>query len=111
MGTSSSKGHSREDERAAMDFMRLARERYSCKKFDGHKVDESLPQQILKARRWAPTAKSLGVDSCWVNSFNSDALAATLALPEGEIILMALDLGYPTEGAESRSAGLQLTTP
>ncbi|EUB32115.1 nitroreductase family protein [Olsenella uli] len=152
-----------------MDFMQLARERYSCKKFDGRKVDESLLQQILEAGRLAPTAKnlqeqhvyildsadalakfdgaspcrygastvllvafdsenvftypgnahdsgvedaaivathmmlaakSLGVDSCWVNFFDPDALAATLALPKGEIILMALDLGYPAEGTK-----------
>ena len=42
-----------------MDFMQLARERYSCKKFDGRKVDESLLQQILEAGRLAPTAKNL----------------------------------------------------
>ncbi|MEE1028384.1 MAG: nitroreductase family protein, partial [Agathobacter sp.] len=40
-----------------------------------------------------------GVDSCWINNFDPDALAADLGLPENEQILMLLDLGYAAEGA------------
>ncbi len=41
-----------------------------------------------------------GVDSCWVNFFDPDKLAAELGLPENEEILMLLDLGYGAQGAQ-----------
>ena len=40
-----------------------------------------------------------GVDSCWVNNFDPEKLAAALGLPEREDILMLMDLGYAAEGA------------
>ena len=40
------------------------------------------------------------MDSCWVNFFDPDKLAAELGLPENEEILMLLDLGYGAEGAQ-----------
>ena len=40
-----------------------------------------------------------GVDSCWVNFLDPEALAADLGLPENEEILMVMDLGYAAEGA------------
>ena len=42
-----------------------------------------------------------GVDSCWLNYFDPDKLAASLGLPENEEILMVLDLGYAADGAGS----------
>ena len=39
-----------------------------------------------------------GVDSCWLNNFDPDKLAASLGLPENEEILMAMPLGYAAEG-------------
>ena len=39
-----------------------------------------------------------GVDSCWLNFFDPELLAADLGLPENEEILMLLDLGYAAEG-------------
>lgn len=42
-----------------MDFLTLAKQRYSCKSFDGKPVSEELLQQILQAGRLAPTAKNL----------------------------------------------------
>ena len=44
-------------------------------------------------------AYNAGVDSCWVNFFDPEALAASLGLPENEEILMLLDLGHAAEGA------------
>jgi len=43
-------------------------------------------------------AKNAGVDSCWLNRFNPDALKKALDLPEYEEIVMLLDLGYAAEG-------------
>lgn len=45
-------------------------------------------------------AYNAGVDSCWVNFFDPDALAKNLGLPENEEILMLMDLGYAAEGTK-----------
>ena len=151
-----------------MEFTKLVKERYSCKKYSGRAVEEEKLRAILEAGRFAPTAKNLqeqhiyvlrsaealgkvdaltpcrygapvvlavafdrenvftypggkrdsgvedativathmilaaaneGVDSCWVNNFDPDKLAAALGLPENEDILMLMDLGYAAEGA------------
>lgn len=44
-------------------------------------------------------AKNVGVDSCWLNFFDPDAVASELGLPENEQVVMMLDLGYCAEGA------------
>ena len=160
-----------------MEFNEVIKNRYSCKKFDGRKVEKEKLNQILEAGRLAPTAKNLqeqmiyvaeseealakidkatpcrygaptvlvvafdknnvftypggkrdsgiedaaivathlmlaaanaGVDSCWLNFFDPEALAKSLGLPENEEILMLLDLGYaaadtkPLENHNSR---------
>ena len=151
-----------------MEFTNLVTERYSCKKYDGRKVEPEKLEKILEAGRRAPTAKNLqeqhvyvvqseaglekidrvtrcrygaatvlvvafdktnvytypggkrdsgvedativathmllasaneGVNSCWVNNFDPDALAAELGLPGNDEILMLMDLGYAAEGA------------
>ena len=151
-----------------MEFTKLVTERYSCKKYDGRKVETEKLEKILEAGRRAPTTKNLqeqhvyvvqseaglakidkftrcrygagtvlvvafdktnvftypggkrdsgvedasivathmllaaaneGVNSCWVNYFDPDKLAAELGLPENEEILMLMDLGYAAEGA------------
>lgn len=40
-----------------------------------------------------------GVDSCWLNFFDPEALSKALGLPDHEEILMLLDLGYAADGA------------
>ena len=151
-----------------MDFIELAKSRYSCKKFDSRQISKEQLDSILEAGRLAPTAKNLqeqhiyvlrsaealskvdsvtpcrygapvvlavafdrknvftypggkrnsgvedativathmilaaaneGVDSCWINNFDPDKLAAELGLPENEDILMLMDLGFAAEGA------------
>lgn len=42
-----------------MNFLDLAKKRYSCKNFDGRKVDKEKLTSILEAGRLAPTAKNL----------------------------------------------------
>ena len=152
-----------------MDFIQLAKERYSCKKFDSRQISQDQLITILEAGRLAPTAKNLqeqhiyvvqsperlaivdqhtpcrygaptmlivafdknntytypgqkydsgiedasivtphmmlcaksvGVDSCWVNCFDPDKMAEAFALPENEEILTCLALGFPAEGAK-----------
>ncbi|SCW54895.1 Nitroreductase [Lachnospiraceae bacterium C10] len=42
-----------------MEFKEVVKNRYSCKKYDGRKVDRDQLQKILEAGRLAPTAKNL----------------------------------------------------
>lgn len=44
-------------------------------------------------------AADIGIDSCWVNCVDIDALKADLRLPDNEEILMLLDLGFAEKGA------------
>ena len=152
-----------------MDFIELAKDRYSCKKFDSRQISKEQLNTILEAGRLAPTAKNLqeqhiyvvqspdrlaivdqhtpcrygaptmlivafdknntytypgqkydsgiedasivtthmmlcaksvGVDSCWVNCFDPDKMAEAFNLPENEEILTCLALGFPAEGAK-----------
>lgn len=151
-----------------MDFIKLASERYSLKKYDGIKVEKDKLDLILQAANLAPTAKnlqsfkiyvaessealakvdqvtpcrygastvlilsydrdniftypggkydsgfedtaivathnilaakSLGVDSCWINNMDPDEVKSTFDLPANEIVVCLIDLGYPAEGA------------
>ena len=151
-----------------MDFIKLASERYSLKKYDGRKVEKDKLDLILQAANLAPTAKnlqsfkiyvaesrealakvdqvtpcrygastvlilsydrdniftypggkydsgfedtaivathiilaakSLGVDSCWINNMDPDEVKSTFDLPANEIVVCLIDLGYPAEGA------------
>ena len=151
-----------------MDFLQLAKERYSCKKYDGKMISDEQLKVILEAGRVAPTAKNLqeqriyvvkteenlkkidectpcrygapvvlvvafdknnvfeypggksssgaedativathmmlaaksvGVESCWLNFFNPDDLAKKFGLPANEEVVMLLDLGFAAEGA------------
>ena len=42
-----------------MDFLEIARSRYSCKKFDSRQIEKKQLNTILEAGRLAPTAKNL----------------------------------------------------
>ncbi len=42
-----------------MEFSKVIKERYACKKFDGRKVERKQLSEILEAGRLAPTAKNL----------------------------------------------------
>lgn len=48
------------------DFYSLAKERYSCKQYDGRQVDATVLEQILEAGRLAPTAKNLQEQKIYV---------------------------------------------
>ena len=39
-------------------------------------------------------ATNLGVNSCWLNRFDPDKMAEALGLPEDEVVVCSLDLGY-----------------
>lgn len=49
-----------------MDFMELAKARYSCRKFTEQPVTETQVQQIIEAARCAPTATNAQAYKIWV---------------------------------------------
>ena len=52
----------------------------------------------IVATHLALAAYNEGIDSCWLNFFDPEALAKALDLPETEEIVMLLDLGYAADG-------------
>lgn len=67
--------------------------------YPGGKRDSGIEDATIVATHMMLAAADAGVDSCWVNSFDPDALHAALDLPENEEILMLLDLGYAAPDA------------
>ena len=67
--------------------------------YPGGRYQSGVEDTAIVATHLMLAAKNAGVDSCWVNNFDPDALATSLDLPEGEQIVLLLDLGYPAEGA------------
>ncbi len=67
--------------------------------YPGGKRDSGIEDATIVATHMLLAARNAGVDSCWVNFFDPDLLAADLGLPENEEILMLLDLGFAAEGA------------
>ena len=66
--------------------------------YPGGKRDSGIEDSSIVATHMILAAESVGVNSCWINYFDPEKLAADLGLPENEEILMILDLGYAAEG-------------
>ena len=67
--------------------------------YPGGRYDSGAEDATIVATQIMLAAADEGVDSCWLNFFDPDKLARELGLPENEVILMLLDLGYAAEGA------------
>lgn len=67
--------------------------------YPGGKRDSGVEDASIVATHMILAAEDEGVNSCWLNFFDPEALAGDLGLPENEEILMLLDLGYAAEGA------------
>ncbi len=67
--------------------------------YPGGKRDSGVEDATIVATHMILAAADEGVDSCWINFLDPEALAAKLGLPENEEILMVMDLGYAAEGA------------
>ena len=67
--------------------------------YPGDKYDTGAEDATIVATHLILAAADEGVDSCWVNYFDPDQLAASLGLPGNEQIVMVMDLGYAAEGA------------
>ena len=152
-----------------MNFLELAKARYSCKKFSDKPVEKEKLEQVLEAGRLAPTAKnnqpqhiyvlsskeslaladqltpcrygapvvlavahdkanvfeypggaynsgaedaaiiathlvlaakSVGLDTCWLNFFDPDKAKELLQLPKNEELTILIDVGYPDAAAK-----------
>ena len=67
--------------------------------YPGGKRDSGVEDATIVATHMLLAAADEGVDSCWVNKLDPDKLATSLGLPEDEVILMVMDLGYAAEDA------------
>ena len=77
----------------------VAFDRNSVFSYPGGKRDSGVEDATIVATHMILAAANVGVNSCWVNYFDPDKLAADLGLPENEEVLMIMDLGYAAEGA------------
>ena len=67
--------------------------------YPGGHYDSGAEDATIVATQMMLAAADEGIDSCWLNFFDPDKLARDLNLPENEVILMLLDLGYAAECA------------
>ena len=67
--------------------------------YPGGKYDSGVEDATIVASHILLAAANEGVNTCWINFFDPDVLAKKLNLPANEQILMILDMGYETEGA------------
>ncbi|CZT57591.1 dihydropteridine reductase [Eubacteriaceae bacterium CHKCI005] len=68
--------------------------------YPGDKRDSGVEDATIIATHLMLAAQANGVDSCWINFFDPEAMAKELGLPENEEVLMVLDLGYAVEGTK-----------
>ncbi len=67
--------------------------------YPGEKRDSGIEDATIVATHMLLAAKAAGVESCWINFFDPQAVAKEFALPENEAVLMLLDLGYAAKDA------------
>ena len=77
----------------------VAYDRTNVFTYPGGKRDSGAEDATIVATHMILAAADEGVDSCWLNRFDPELLAAELGLPANERILMLMDLGYAAEGA------------
>ena len=66
--------------------------------YPGGRLNSGMEDAAIVATHMILAAADEGVDSCWINNFDPDKLAAALGLPENEDITMLMDLGYAADG-------------
>lgn len=68
--------------------------------YPGQKYDSGIEDATIVATHMLLAAKSVGVDSCWVNFFDPDKMAEAFDFPGNEEILAIFPLGYAAADAE-----------
>ena len=92
-----------------MDFADVVRDRYSCKSYDGRKVEPEKLEKILEAGRLAPTAKNLQEQHIYVIQSDDGLAKVDKVTPcrynAGTCLLVAFDKNnvytYPGSARES----------
>ncbi len=77
----------------------VAYDRDNVYTYPGGKRQSGAEDAAIVATHMLLAAADEDVDSCWLNFFDPEQLAADLGLPENEEILMLMDLCYAAEGA------------
>ena len=98
-----------------MEFTQVIKERYSCKKFDGRKVETVQLEAILEAGRIAPTAKNLQEQRIYVVQSEDGLAKMDMITPcrygASTCVVVAFDSGnvftYP---GEKRDSGVEDAT-
>lgn len=67
--------------------------------YPGGRRDSGIEDATIVATHMILAAANEGVDSCWLNFFDPEAVAKAFDLPENETVVMILDLGYAAPGA------------
>lgn len=67
--------------------------------YPGDKYNSGAEDATIVATHMMLAAKSVGVESCWVNCFDPDALRDSFNISKKEIVLMILPIGYAGENA------------
>lgn len=85
-----------------MDFLKLAHERYSCRKFSNKNVEQDKIDKIIEAAMAAPTAINAQPFKIWVIKSESETEKIKLATPFtfGASVIFAV--GAKNEGAYQR---------
>ena len=92
-----------------MEFTDVVRDRYSCKSYDGRKVESEKLERILEAGRLAPTAKNLQEQHIYVIQSDDGLAKIDKVTPcrynAGTCLLVAFDKNnvytYPDSARES----------
>lgn len=92
-----------------MEFSEVVKNRYSCKSYDGRKVEPEKLEKILEAGRLAPTAKNLQEQHIYVIQSEEGLAKVDLVTPcrynAGTCLLVAFDKNnvytYPNSSRES----------
>ncbi|MBR1453288.1 MAG: nitroreductase family protein [Lachnospiraceae bacterium] len=98
-----------------MEFTEVIKKRYSCKKFDGRKVEKEKLNEILEAGRLAPTAKNLQEQKIYVVESEDNLAKIDSATPcrygASTVIVVAFNRNnvfvYP---GEKRDSGVEDAT-
>lgn len=98
-----------------MEFNEVVKNRYSCKKFDGRKVEKQQLEAVLEAGRLAPTAKNLQEQHIYVVQTEEGLAKLDKVTPcrygAGTVLIVAFDkynvFTYP---GDKRDSGIEDAT-
>ena len=80
-------------------MLAVAYDRENVFTYPGGKRDSGTEDAAIVATHMLLAAEDAGLDSCWINRFDPEAVAEAFGFPGNEELLMLLDLGYAAEGA------------